>query len=293
MKKKIVVIIIVIIIIIMAIIIGIMQKNNNKTIEINVEDLATKMQQSGAFEDELVKIDSEMIMNDYNFTTDEVEEFVSYQGSGATSEEIVILKVKDKSDLNSIKDKINARIAERKEAFQSYLPKEVGKIDNNVLIIYVTSYESYMLESFSVRPFRFIIKPLNEQELHSCFKAAFDDISNSDSYFRYNYQRIRHKIPIRDILYFQSNRRKIKIVTQENVFEFYGKLNDIETSLINSKAVFLRVHQSFLVNYKHVKGLSYDFLVLDNGKYISISEDRRKQISEQYCAMEDVFYVNI
>ena len=106
---------------------------NNKTIEINVEDLATKMQQSGAFEDELVKIDSEMIMNDYNFTTDEVEEFVSYQGSGATSEEIVILKVKDKSDLNSIKDKINARIAERKEAFQSYLPKEVGKIDNNVL----------------------------------------------------------------------------------------------------------------------------------------------------------------
>ena len=133
MKKKIVVIIIVIIIIIMAIIIGIMQKNNNKTIEINVEDLATKMQQSGAFEDELVKIDSEMIMNDYNFTTDEVEKFVSYQGSGATSEEIVILKVKDKSDLNSIKDKINARIAERKEAFQSYLPKEVGKIDNNIL----------------------------------------------------------------------------------------------------------------------------------------------------------------
>ena len=117
----------------MAIIIGIMQKNNNKTIEINVEDLATKMQQSGAFEDELVKIDSEMIMNDYNFTTDEVEEFVSYQGSGATSEEIVILKVKDKSNLNSIKDKINARIEERKEAFQSYLPKEVGKIDNNIL----------------------------------------------------------------------------------------------------------------------------------------------------------------
>ena len=102
-------------------------------IQINIEDLASKILQSGAFEDELIKIDSEMIMKDYNFTADEVEEFVSYQGSGATSEEIVILKVKDKSNLNSIKDKINARIEERKEAFQSYLPKEVGKIDNNVL----------------------------------------------------------------------------------------------------------------------------------------------------------------
>ena len=131
MKKKIAIIIIIIAII--AVLAMIIVKNNNKTIQINIEDLASKILQSGAFEDELIKVDSEMIMKDYNFTADEVEEFVSYQGSGATSEEIVILKVKDKSNLNSIKDKINARIEERKEAFQSYLPKEVGKIDNNIL----------------------------------------------------------------------------------------------------------------------------------------------------------------
>ena len=133
MKKKIAIIIIIVVIIAIAVLAMIIVKNNNKTIQINIEDLASKILQSGAFEDELIKVDSEMIMKDYNFTADEVEEFVSYQGSGATSEEIVILKVKDKSNLNSIKDKINARIEERKEAFQSYLPKEVGKIDNNVL----------------------------------------------------------------------------------------------------------------------------------------------------------------
>lgn len=37
--------------------------------------------------------------------------------------------------------------------------------------------------------------------------------------------------------------------------------------------------------------LAYDFVVMDNGKKISISEDRRKMISEQYCLMEDTFYV--
>ena len=133
MKKKIAIIIIIVVIIAIAVLAMIIVKNNNKTIQINIEDLASKILQSGAFEDELIKVDSEMIMKDYNFTADEVEEFVSYQGSGATSEEIVILKLKDKSNLNSIKDKINARIEERKEAFQSYLPKEVGKIDNNIL----------------------------------------------------------------------------------------------------------------------------------------------------------------
>ena len=133
MKKKIAIIVIIVAIIAIVVLAIMLVKNNNKTIQINIEDLASKILQSGAFADELIKVDSEMIMSDYNFTADEVEEFVSYQGSGATSEEIVILKVKDNSNLNSIKDKINARIEERKEAFQSYLPKEVGKIDSSIL----------------------------------------------------------------------------------------------------------------------------------------------------------------
>lgn len=74
-------------------------------------------------------------------------------------------------------------------------------------------------------------------------------------------------------------------------FEAYEKLNSIEKSLKKCKASFLRIHQSFLVNYKHVESQAYDFVVMDNGEKLSISEDRRKLISEQYCSMEDTFYV--
>ena len=81
------------------------------------------------------------------------------------------------------------------------------------------------------------------------------------------------------------------IVTEKDTYEVYEKLNEIEKSLKNCKMPFLRVHQSFLVNYRHVDGLAYDFVIMDNGKKISISEDRRKMISEQYCSMEDTFYV--
>lgn len=162
--------------------------------------------------------------------------------------------------------------------------------DKNVLIVYVTSHGSYMQESFEVRPFRFLIKPVERERLEECFREAYEEISSNDSYFRYSYQRLKHKIPIRDILYFESNRRKIYVVTETGKFELYGKLNEIEESLKISKAAFLRVHQSYLVNYRHVEGLGYDFVMMDNGKRISVSEDRRRQISEQYCAMEDTFY---
>ena len=148
-----------------------------------------------------------------------------------------------------------------------------------------------MQESFSVRPFRFLVKPVEEKQIAGCLEAAYEEISSADSYFRYSYQRLNCKIPVRDILYFESKRRKVYIVTEKETFEFYGKLNEIEESLKASKVAFLRVHQSFLVNYKHVDGIGYDFVVMDNGKRISISEDRRRQISEEYCAMEDTFYV--
>lgn len=170
--------------------------------------------------------------------------------------------------------------------------KRIRIYDKNVLIIYVTSHENHMKESFVVRPFQFLVKPVSEKQMETCFMAAYEDINRGDFYFRYSYQRMNHKVLIRDILYFESNKRKVFIVMEENTFELYGKLNDIENSLKACKVSFLRVHQSFLVNYKHIKGQSYDFVLMDNGKKISISEDRRKMISEQYCSMEDTFYVD-
>lgn len=134
MKKKIGIICIIILIILIGLAIMVI-KEKDKNIEINIEDLASKIVETNAFEDKLEKVDSEMIMENYNFSYDEIEKLVSYQGSGASSEEIVILQVKDKSKLDSVKEKINTRLQERKEAFESYLPKEVGKIENNILIV--------------------------------------------------------------------------------------------------------------------------------------------------------------
>lgn len=139
-----------------------------------------------------------------------------------------------------------------------------------------------------------------EETLHVNNFLWKDMRSNEQKYSHYwchgslgiMYSRLIWKnLNLTDILYFESDKRKVHVVTEDEIFELYGKLNEIENSLKECKVSFLRVHQSYLVNYKHVKGQSYDFVVMDNEKKISISEDRRKMISEQYCSMEDTFYV--
>ena len=73
-------------------------------------------------------------MNTYGFLPDSIEEIISYQGSGASSEEVLILKVKDVNDVNNEKKIIETRLNEKKDAYASYMPEEVSKIENRILI---------------------------------------------------------------------------------------------------------------------------------------------------------------
>lgn len=69
--------------------------------------------------------------------------------------------------------------------------KRIRIYDKNVLIIYVTSHENHMKESFVVRPFQFLVKPVSEKQMETCFMAAYEDINRGDFYFRY---RRKHKV---------------------------------------------------------------------------------------------------
>ena len=200
-----------------------------------------------------------------------------------------------KNLVDAVKQKVNFDII--------YLDIEIGKedgvsvakrirhYDKNVKIIYVTSYENYMKDSFQVHPFQFLVKPVEENVFEECFKLVVEDINSEDFYFRYRFRKVNYKVPVQEILYFKSDKRKIIIVTEKDIFVLYGKLNEIEEYLKEGKVSFLRVHQSFLVNYRHIERQANDFVEMDNGEKIFISEDRRKKISEQYCSMEDIFYV--
>lgn len=124
----------------------------DKNIEINIEELGVQIVESGAFQDDLAIVDSTMIMKDYNFSNDEIKQLFSYQGTGATSEGVIILQVNDKEQINMIEDKIKIRINEKIQAFEGYLPKEVFKLENNVLeikgnyVIFCVSNDSKKVE---------------------------------------------------------------------------------------------------------------------------------------------------
>ena len=112
--------------------------------------------------------------------------------------------------------------------------KSIRKIDENVLLIYVSGYDSYLMDLFRLDVFTFIKKPIDADLFANTFLDAHRKIGNNRFYFVFRYKNTEYKIPCIEVLYFESKGRKINLHGKSGKMGFFnGKLSDVELSLIH------------------------------------------------------------
>lgn len=164
-----------------------------------------------------------------------------------------------------------------------------------VLIVYVSGHEEYLKELFCAQPYRFLSKPIEQAAFREVFRSACEQICKRSGYYSFFYKKARYRIPFNQITYFESNGRIITVHTAKTgnssaspqQDQFYGKISDIEKETASANGRFLRVHQSFLVNFDYIKMISFAALELLDGKKIPISEDRQKAVVARFMALAD------
>lgn len=160
------------------------------------------------------------------------------------------------------------------------------------LIVYVSSYEKYLKELFNTEPFRFLSKPINRNEFRYVFMDAYKRIRQKSEYFSFTYNKEFIKIPLGRIYYFESYNRVIyihdagkNIGFDEIKYRFYGKMNDVERQLADSNVRFIRIHQSYLVNFDYIRSMNFTNVTMSDGTVLQISEDKQKKVRIQFCTM--------
>ncbi len=145
-------------------------------------------------------------------------------------------------------------------------------------IIYISGKETYAMELFKVRPFDFIIKPLAYEDVYMAMKRVIKFLSRNDKFFEYKIGHTTYRIPVKDIIYFESQGRKINIVTQNGIMTFYGKLDAVEKQLTNLN--FIRIHKSYLVKYEYIIKFEYTQVTMSNDVILPISQSNRKRVRQ-------------
>lgn len=160
------------------------------------------------------------------------------------------------------------------------------KLQNDIVqIAYISSKTEYALQLFEFRPINFLVKPLDENKLQGVFESYFR-INGKEAYiFKYKKGYEYYKIEAYKIKYFERNSRKVTMHTTEGKEEFYDSLELIYENL--KEQGFLFIHKTYMINYRYIKVMGYDRVIMTDDIELPISQSRRTEIRKKYMNMED------
>ncbi len=151
----------------------------------------------------------------------------------------------------------------------------------DALICFVSASDDFYREAYDLYALQYLIKPVQEESIKKLIKKVEKIIdTNSEKKLIYSWWGKIGVIPYGKVRYISSRGHTLSICcTNGNVQESTGKLNDLENQVCGN--VFMRCHQSFIVNMYHVESLKGMDLII-SGEQIPISRRYYAQIKKRY-----------
>ena len=156
--------------------------------------------------------------------------------------------------------------------------KKLKKLDCQAEIIFLTSSEEFVFDSFDVSPLHYLIKDaVGSNKFEEVFLRAVKISSEKiNTMFFCETRYAKKQIPVNKISYFEVNGRLMNVHYEKNSFEFYSTIDKIELSM--SKHSFVRCHRSFLINLNFVDEIGKNEITLINGDIIPLGATYLKDV---------------
>lgn len=152
--------------------------------------------------------------------------------------------------------------------------REIRKRNKIVTIIFVTGFSDYVFDGYEVGARGYLMKPFQSAKVKELLEVSLEKMkTDQNEYYLLESARGIYKIPWTQILYFASDKRKVFLYTDSKQYEFYGKLDDLESF---APSEFLRIHKRYLVNLSKATGVEGSELLLTQVR-LAISRQRRKE----------------
>ena len=161
----------------------------------------------------------------------------------------------------------------------------IRKVSRDVYIVFVTAYVDYSLEGYRLDVIRYLLKGNAnfQSKVNECMDAIIDKMNYSVTKREFDLKEGRKEIPLERLLYIESNLHMLEFHVMEddvNVYTMYETLNVFETRLAENG--FIRIHQSYLVNAKHIKNVVHCKVILTNGVELSIPKARYTEVKNKF-----------
>ncbi|MGB3368207.1 MAG: LytTR family DNA-binding domain-containing protein [Acidaminobacteraceae bacterium] len=165
------------------------------------------------------------------------------------------------------------------------LGREIRRVDSESKIIYLSSH---IAKSFDVFKYNLDISDFIEKNTEfeeklekSLTKCICEAINDTEKRIIINSGSTMHSVRMSDIIYIETlnNSKKLRIVTDKKMVEFYGTLNEIIKELDDR---FILAHRANIVNINSISELNLSYastkILLNNGKSCLLSRTKIKDV---------------
>lgn len=161
------------------------------------------------------------------------------------------------------------------------LTNRIKKYLPNCLIIFITSYDKYVYDSFKVQPFRFIPKRSMEQRLPEAISEAVSWIEkNVHRFYEIENQQGMERIPIGEIAYIW-HREKYAYIEKMNgeCAKVRKTLKQVFSELPTGN--FIWIDRGCICNLSQIMKVSGGDVYLTNGVNLAVSRERLTEVKEK------------
>lgn len=152
-------------------------------------------------------------------------------------------------------------------------------IDQDCLIMFVTSFPEFALRAIRLTTFRYIIKDNLQNDLPEALYAAYDrqlfrqkllSVKTSNSCVVY--------LKIRDIIYVEHRANKNMVFTKQGLYNIPSRtfFKNIETTLLEYG--FVKSYKGVMVNTIEIQELQRTDLLMSNGMKVPMSRNYHKDV---------------
>ena len=148
------------------------------------------------------------------------------------------------------------------------------------IIIFVTAYPDFVFQGYEVHAFHYILKPYLKEKIEEVLRQALHELDLSkEQYFVIEQKARVIRIPLSQTIAFQSDRRKVEALLEEDFVAFYGRIDEVCREL---PSCFIRIHNRYIVNLNYVTTLEKDRCILGSRSF-PVSRAFRQELETAFA----------
>ncbi|MCI7322673.1 MAG: LytTR family DNA-binding domain-containing protein [Lachnospiraceae bacterium] len=163
----------------------------------------------------------------------------------------------------------------------------IRQYSKDMFIVFVTAYITYALEGYKFNAVRFILKETKmfSEAIRECMDDIFEKMNHVSARKDISFCEGRKVICLDRLLFIESKLHKLEFHIMEEQMQVYtlnGTLNGVEDEYLPYQ--FIRIHQSYLVNMRHIRQIQRYEVVLSNGECLSVPKARYPYVEDQFIS---------